>query len=132
MTKKGLSLNPMLYHPGFSEASTKNLNIQSENWKLLWMAAVAYSKGERAHASYLSEKGKFYGKLAREADEKASREIFEASFSESLLDAVHMVLVIGLVQKEGIEWSEDNPGTLVLRIDGLKEYSFMTSDSDSE
>uniref|UniRef100_A0A1D1XF32 NEDD4-binding protein 2 n=1 Tax=Anthurium amnicola TaxID=1678845 RepID=A0A1D1XF32_9ARAE len=141
-------------------------------------AAVAYSKGEGAHAGYLSEKGKFYRKLAREADEKASHEIFEAR-NKDIRNAVtidlhgqhvkqaikllklHLLLftyipsiqflrvitgcgthgvgrgkvkqsVIDLVEKEGIEWSEDNPGTVVLRIDGLKEYSFMTSDNDSE
>ncbi|KAK8956914.1 hypothetical protein KSP39_PZI001514 [Platanthera zijinensis] len=41
-------------------------------------ATLEYSRGERAHASYLSEKGKFYKNLAHEADEKASQEIFKS------------------------------------------------------
>ncbi|KAJ4977835.1 hypothetical protein NE237_008615 [Protea cynaroides] len=41
-------------------------------------AATAYSRGERSYASFLSEQGKSHNKMAREADEKASREIFEA------------------------------------------------------
>ncbi|KAK1303444.1 hypothetical protein QJS10_CPB11g00001 [Acorus calamus] len=44
-------------------------------------AAVAFSRGEHGQASYFSEQGKFHRKLAHEADEKASREIFESSNS---------------------------------------------------
>ncbi|XP_020583884.1 SMR domain-containing protein At5g58720 [Phalaenopsis equestris] len=56
-------------------ASEKNWNTMKSYYR---NAALAYSRGERAQASYLSEQGKFYKKLAHEADEKASREIFEA------------------------------------------------------
>ncbi|KAL6181317.1 hypothetical protein ACLB2K_047972 [Fragaria x ananassa] len=41
-------------------------------------AANAYSNGSRAYAGYLSEQAKVKAKLAREADEKASQEIFKA------------------------------------------------------
>ncbi|XP_050378266.1 SMR domain-containing protein At5g58720-like [Argentina anserina] len=41
-------------------------------------AANAYSSGSRAYAGYLSEQAKVKAKLAREADEKASQEIFKA------------------------------------------------------
>ncbi|KAA8549408.1 hypothetical protein F0562_001119 [Nyssa sinensis] len=41
-------------------------------------AATAYSNGEREYAAYLSEQGRLCNKMAREADEKASQEIFEA------------------------------------------------------
>lgn len=41
-------------------------------------AASAYSNGEKNYASYMSDKGKLYSKMAREADEKASMEIFKA------------------------------------------------------
>ncbi|PIA32237.1 hypothetical protein AQUCO_04500083v1 [Aquilegia coerulea] len=41
-------------------------------------AANAYSRGQRSYASYLSEQGKVHNKIAREADVKASQEIFES------------------------------------------------------
>ncbi|XP_022729121.1 SMR domain-containing protein At5g58720-like isoform X2 [Durio zibethinus] len=41
-------------------------------------AATAYSKGQRDYAAYLSDQGKKQTKLAREADEKASMDIFKA------------------------------------------------------
>ncbi|KAL6178345.1 hypothetical protein ACLB2K_049863 [Fragaria x ananassa] len=41
-------------------------------------AANVYSNGSRAYAGYLSEQAKVKAKLAREADEKASQEIFKA------------------------------------------------------
>ncbi|ESQ42502.1 hypothetical protein EUTSA_v10013268mg [Eutrema salsugineum] len=41
-------------------------------------AAEAYSKGGRAHAAYLSDKGRTASKLAQRADERASQDIFVA------------------------------------------------------
>ncbi|CAA7032298.1 unnamed protein product [Microthlaspi erraticum] len=41
-------------------------------------AAEAYSKGGRAHAAYLSDKGRTALKLAQKADERASQDIFVA------------------------------------------------------
>ncbi|CAH8386448.1 unnamed protein product [Eruca vesicaria subsp. sativa] len=41
-------------------------------------AAEAYSKGGRAHAAYLSDKGRVASKLAQRADERASQDIFVA------------------------------------------------------
>ncbi|KAM0944438.1 putative Smr domain-containing protein [Dioscorea sansibarensis] len=41
-------------------------------------AAAAYASGQWAHAAHLSEQGKHYSLLAREADERASRDIFHA------------------------------------------------------
>ncbi|XP_010483474.1 PREDICTED: SMR domain-containing protein At5g58720 isoform X1 [Camelina sativa] len=41
-------------------------------------AAEAYSKGGRAHAAYLSDKGRVASKLAQQADERASQDIFVA------------------------------------------------------
>ncbi|XP_059429665.1 SMR domain-containing protein At5g58720 [Corylus avellana] len=40
--------------------------------------------------------------------------------------------VIKLMQKEGIEWSEENQGTLLIKLNGYREFSFMDSDSDTE
>ncbi|OVA02691.1 Smr protein/MutS2 C-terminal [Macleaya cordata] len=41
-------------------------------------AATAFSRGQKDYAAYLSEQGRVENKRAREADEKASRKIFEA------------------------------------------------------
>ncbi|KFK27403.1 hypothetical protein AALP_AA8G378400 [Arabis alpina] len=41
-------------------------------------AAEAYSKGGRAHAAYLSDRGRTASKLAQRADERASQDIFVA------------------------------------------------------
>lgn len=62
------------YH-AFRSVAQKNWNTMRSYYQ---KATLAYSNGERAHASYLSEKGKFYKKLAHKADEKASQEIFES------------------------------------------------------
>ncbi|KAL6874660.1 hypothetical protein ACP4OV_013325 [Aristida adscensionis] len=40
--------------------------------------------------------------------------------------------VIELVEKEHIEWREENSGTIVLRLGGPREYRFLEHDSDSE
>ncbi|URE20861.1 hypothetical protein MUK42_11635 [Musa troglodytarum] len=40
--------------------------------------------------------------------------------------------VLGLVEKEGIKWREENAGTLILCLDEPKEYSFVKCDTDSE
>ncbi|XP_022847064.1 SMR domain-containing protein At5g58720 isoform X2 [Olea europaea var. sylvestris] len=41
-------------------------------------AATAFTNGERGYASYLSEQGRLHNKMAQEADEKASQDIFTA------------------------------------------------------
>uniref|UniRef100_A0A2P2K3G9 Uncharacterized protein MANES_01G161500 n=1 Tax=Rhizophora mucronata TaxID=61149 RepID=A0A2P2K3G9_RHIMU len=40
--------------------------------------------------------------------------------------------IINLLEKEGIEWKEENQGTLLIEVDGYKEYSFLESESDTE
>jgi hypothetical protein len=40
--------------------------------------------------------------------------------------------VIKLLQKEGIEWSEENQGTLLIKLTGYREFSFLDSESDTE
>ncbi|CAI9778711.1 unnamed protein product [Fraxinus pennsylvanica] len=40
--------------------------------------------------------------------------------------------VIGLLQKEGITWCEENSGTLIIRLDGRSNFNFLDCDSDSE
>ncbi|KAH7682435.1 Smr domain-containing protein [Dioscorea alata] len=141
-------------------------------------AAAAYASGQWAHAAHLSEQGKHYSLLAREADERASRDIFHAR-NKDIKNAVtidlhgqhvknaigllklHLLLfayipsvhflkvitgcgadgvgkgkikrsVINLVEKEEIQWSEENSGTLLLCIDGRTEYKFQECDSDTD
>ncbi|KAF5470449.1 hypothetical protein F2P56_010963 [Juglans regia] len=141
-------------------------------------AAVAFSKGEKQYAACLSEQGKAHTKLAREADGKASRDIFKARnkgienvvtidlHGQHVKQAMQYVKahllfgtyvpsfqtlrvitgcgshgvgkskvkqsVIKLMQKEGIEWSEENQGTLLIKLGGSREFSFMDSESDTE
>ncbi|KAK4483086.1 hypothetical protein RD792_010263 [Penstemon davidsonii] len=40
--------------------------------------------------------------------------------------------VINLLKNEGIEWSEENRGTLLIRLNGQTDFSFLDSGSDSE
>ncbi|XP_057955876.1 SMR domain-containing protein At5g58720 [Malania oleifera] len=141
-------------------------------------AAAAYSNGDCQVAAYLSEQGKFHNKMAREADEKASREIFMARnkgienvitidmHGQHIKQAIRLLKVhllfgtyvpsvqclrvitgcgthgvgkskvkqsvIDLLQKEGIEWREENPGSLLIKLDGQRELSFLDSEDDSE
>ncbi|KAI8574013.1 hypothetical protein RHMOL_Rhmol01G0320900 [Rhododendron molle] len=141
-------------------------------------AATAFSNGEREHAAYLSEQGRVYNKMAREADEKASQEIFKARnksienvitidlhgqhVKQALrLLKVHLLFgayvrsvqifrvitgcgrhgvgksklkqsVLDLVKREGIEWSEENRGTILIKLDGQREFSFLELESDSD
>uniref|UniRef100_A0A5B7BXI7 Putative Smr domain-containing protein n=1 Tax=Davidia involucrata TaxID=16924 RepID=A0A5B7BXI7_DAVIN len=141
-------------------------------------AATAYSNGEREYAAYLSEQGRLSNKMARQADEKASQEIFEAR-NKSIENVItidlhgqhvkqaigllklHLLFgayvrsiqsfrvitgcgshgvgksklkqsVIDLVEREGIEWTEENRGTVLIMLEGQREFSFLDSESDSE
>lgn len=141
-------------------------------------AATAYSNGERDYAAYMSEKGRTHNKIAREADEKASQDIFQAR-NKSIENVItidlhgqhvkpamkllklHLLFgayvrsvrwfrvitgcgthgmgksklkqsVANLLQKEGIQWSEENRGTLLIRLDGQTEFGFVDTDSDTE
>lgn len=141
-------------------------------------AATAYANGEREHAAYLSEKGQKQSQRAREADEKASKDIFVArnkSIENRITIDLHgqhvkqamkllklhllfgayvrsvrlfrvitgcgrhgvgksklKLTVIGLLDKEGIAWKEENSGTLLVKLDGQTDFSFLDTDSDEE
>ncbi|XVF05333.1 hypothetical protein REPUB_Repub05bG0163200 [Reevesia pubescens] len=141
-------------------------------------ATTAYSKGEWEYAAYLSDQGKIQTKLAREADERASQDIFKArnkAFENVItidlhgqnvkqamrLLKLHLLFgthvpsvqtlrvitgcgkhgmgksklkqsVIKLLEKEGIQWHEENRGTVVVKLDGYKEFNFLDFDSDTE
>ncbi|KAK4412479.1 SMR domain-containing protein [Sesamum alatum] len=141
-------------------------------------AATAFTNGEKEYAAYLSQQGRLQNKMAREADEKASQDIFTAR-NESIENVItidlhgqhikpamkllklHLLFgayvrsvrsfrvitgcgshgvgksklknsVINLLQKEGITWSEENRGTLFIRLDGQTDFSFLDSGSDSD
>lgn len=143
-------------------------------------AATAYTRGEREYASFLSEQGYIRTKMARNADEKASQDIFKARNKSienvitidlhgqhvkqamrllklhllfgSYASSIHCLrvitgcgshgvgksklkqLVINIVENEGVEWSEENQGTVLIKLDGQRrEFSFLDSDdSDTE
>nr|GMD18845.1 SMR domain-containing protein At5g58720 isoform X1 [Ipomoea batatas] len=40
--------------------------------------------------------------------------------------------VINLLEKEGIKWSEENRGTLLIKLHGQTNFSFLYSDSDND
>ncbi|KAE8687221.1 hypothetical protein F3Y22_tig00111022pilonHSYRG00285 [Hibiscus syriacus] len=141
-------------------------------------AVTAYSKGELGYAAYLSDQGNVQTKLAREADERASQDIFKArnkAFENvitidlhgqhvkqamrllklHLLFGIHVPSVrtlrvitgcgmhgmgkskvkqsiIKLLEKEDIQWREENRGTLLVKLDGYREFSFLDASSDTE
>ena len=40
--------------------------------------------------------------------------------------------VTKLLDRESIEWSEENRGTVLIKLNGCREFSFIDSDRDSE
>lgn len=151
--------------------------IASQHWGTMKSyyqeAAVAYSKGERALAAYLSGEGNYYKQLAREADEKASQQIFDIKnrdfqndvtidlhsqhvkeairllklHIESLacISSIHCLKVITgsargrikravtqFLEKEGINWTDENTGAIVIKIADINpdDLSFVNTDND--
>ncbi|XP_013682721.2 SMR domain-containing protein At5g58720-like isoform X2 [Brassica napus] len=75
---EGYQPNTLVKDDGYHELR-KGANDQWNVTKSYYQkAAEAYSKGGRAHAAYLSEKGRTASKLAQRADERASKDIFVA------------------------------------------------------
>ncbi|KAK9927976.1 hypothetical protein M0R45_025134 [Rubus argutus] len=138
-------------------------------------AATAYSNGSRAYAGYLSQEAKEKAKMALEAEEKASQEIFKAKNKDKgikndvmtidlhgqhvkqaiKLLKIHLLYgtnaqgirflrvitghgagksilkqsVIKLLQNEGVKWSEENPGALLIKLASQRDYfRFMERD----
>ncbi|XP_038876632.1 casein kinase 1-like [Benincasa hispida] len=40
--------------------------------------------------------------------------------------------VIKLLENEGVEWSEENRGTILIKLSGYREFNFLDSHSDTE
>ncbi|KAL5710269.1 hypothetical protein ACHQM5_020855 [Ranunculus cassubicifolius] len=142
-------------------------------------ASTAYTSGQKSYAAYLSDQGKVHNKVAREADEKASQDIFvsrnKAIRNTVTIDLhgqhvkqaikllkVHLLLfttyvpsvqilrvitgcgshgvgksklknsVIDLIQRAGIQWTEENRGTVLMKLDGHINVSFAESEGDLE
>ncbi|CAH9129230.1 unnamed protein product [Cuscuta epithymum] len=162
------------YHR-FREAS----KCHWESMKLCYeKAASASTNGNRQYAAYLSEQGNTHNTKAREADKKASLDVFEAR-NKSIENMItidlhgqhvkqamkylklHLVFggyvrsvksfrvitgcgssgvgksklknsVINLLEKEGIEWREENRGALLIKLHGETNFSFIDTDSDSD
>ncbi|XP_011080796.1 SMR domain-containing protein At5g58720 isoform X2 [Sesamum indicum] len=159
----------------YREAAKQHWNSMKSYYQ---KAATAFTNGEKEYAAYLSQQGRLQNKMAREADEKASQDIFSAR-NESIENVItidlhgqhikqamkllklHLLFgayvrsvrsfrvitgcgshgvgksklknsVINLLQKEGITWSEENRGTLFIRLDGQRDFSFLDSGSDSD
>lgn len=49
-----------------------------------------------------------------------------------LLETATAMQVINLLDKEGIEWREENRGALLIKLHGQTNFSFIDSDSDSD
>lgn len=137
-------------------------------------AGVAHSKGQKGYAAVLSEEGRKYSKMGRQAEERASQEIFRAR-NKNIENAItidlhgqhvkqamrllkfHLLLpsiqklkvitgcgshgvgksklkqsVVRLIEREGIEWSEENQGMVVIKLDQRRNFSFVDADSDSD
>ncbi|KAL0289941.1 UNVERIFIED_CONTAM: SMR domain-containing protein [Sesamum calycinum] len=159
----------------YREAAKQHWNSMKSYYQ---KATTAFTNGEKEYAAYLSQQGRLQNKMAREADEKASQDIFTAR-NESIENVItidlhgqhikqamkllklHLLFgayvrsvrsfrvitgcgshgvgksklknsVINLLQKEGIAWSEENRGTLFIRLDGQRDFSFLDSGSDSD
>ncbi|RYR27774.1 hypothetical protein Ahy_B01g051826 isoform C [Arachis hypogaea] len=115
-------------------------------------ASTAYAKGDRSYAAYLSDQGKEQTKIAQKADTKASHDIFIARnkgienvitidlHGQHVKPAMRMLklhllfgsYVVNLLHKERMEWCEENRGTLLIKLNGWREFSFLDTDSDSD
>ncbi|KAJ0765283.1 putative Smr domain-containing protein [Helianthus annuus] len=141
-------------------------------------AATAYANGKREYAAYLSDQGRICNEKARQADERASQDIFNSRNKDienvitidlhgqhvkqgMKLLKLHLLFgayvrsvrlfrvitgcgshglgkskikqtVVNLLEAENIEWKEENRGTLLIKLNGQREFSFLDSGSDSD
>lgn len=157
-------------------------NTASQHWDSMkscyHKAATAYANGKREYAAYLSDQGKMYNEKARQADVRASQDIF-SSRNKNIENVItidlhgqhvkqgmkllklHLLFgayvrsvrvfrvitgcgshglgksklkqsVVNLLETENIEWKEENRGTLLIKLNGQREFSFLDTGSDSE
>ncbi|KAI3678497.1 hypothetical protein L6452_37792 [Arctium lappa] len=157
-------------------------NTASQHWDSMksyyHKAATAYANGKREYAAYLSDQGRMCNEKARQADQRASQDIFN-SRNKSIENVItidlhgqhvkqgmkllklHLLFgayvrsvrlfrvitgcgshglgksklkqsVVNLLETENIEWKEENRGTLLIKLNGQREFSFLDSGSDTE
>lgn len=154
-------------------------NTASQHWDSMksyyHQAATAYSSGKREYAAYLSDQGRVCNEKARQADERASQDIFN-SRNKTIENVItidlhgqhvkqgmkllklHLLFgayvrsvrvfrvitgcasgrsklkqsVVNLLEAENIDWKEENRGTLLIKLNGQREFGFLDSGSDSE
>lgn len=56
----------------------------------------------------------------------------EQRYSGLLYHSFSSLQVVNLLENEGIEWSEENRGTVLVKLSGQREFSFQDSASDTE
>ncbi|KAI3806300.1 hypothetical protein L1987_22199 [Smallanthus sonchifolius] len=157
-------------------------NTASQHWDSMksyyHKAASAYADGKQEYAAYLSEQGRICNEKARQADKRASQDIFNSRNKDienvitidlhgqhvkqgMKLLKLHLLFgayvrsvrlfrvitgcgshglgksklkqsVVNLLEAENIEWKEENRGTLLIKLNGQREFSFLDSASDSD
>ncbi|KAI3760403.1 hypothetical protein L1987_50798 [Smallanthus sonchifolius] len=157
-------------------------NTASQHWDSMksyyHKAASAYADGKREYAAYLSEQGRIFNEKARQADKRASQDIFNSRNKDienvitidlhgqhvkqgMKLLKLHLLFgayvrsvrlfrvitgcgshglgksklkqsVVNLLEAENIDWKEENRGTLLIKLNGQREFSFLDSASDSD
>ncbi|CAJ1960375.1 unnamed protein product [Sphenostylis stenocarpa] len=80
-------------------------------------AATAYTKGNGAYAAYLSDQ------TLRVITGCGSHGFGKSKLKQSVID---------LLEREAIEWREENRGTVLIKLNQRTEYSFLDSNSDSD
>ncbi|CAI9106966.1 OLC1v1006220C2 [Oldenlandia corymbosa var. corymbosa] len=170
----------------YSSAKGDDYQVLRQNAKQHWesmklcytKAASAFSNGNKDYATYMSEQGRKHNMIARESEEKASRDIFESRNKgiENVITIdlhgqhvkqamrllkLHLLFgayvrsvrsfrvitgcgshglgksklkqsVVNLLEREGITWAEENRGSLLVRLDQQKEFSFLDSDDECD
>ncbi|KAG6480179.1 hypothetical protein ZIOFF_063657 [Zingiber officinale] len=144
-------------------------DTSKKHWEMMQAcyqkAAVVYSRGQRAHASFLSEKVNLL-KTQCSSNKHIKNVVTIDLHGQHVKQAIrllklHLLLftyipsvqylkvitgcgadvvgkgkmkrsVLALSKKEGIVWTEENVGTLLLHIGEPKQYSFVECDSDSD
>jgi hypothetical protein len=92
--------NPVHHFKSYGELDDYDRLRRSanEHWRTMQYyfdeAAAAYGRGERCRAAALSEKGKEYKQLAREASDRASYRIFDSKYVRSCFGC-HCEVVVG-------------------------------------
>ncbi|KAI3507893.1 hypothetical protein L1887_22888 [Cichorium endivia] len=193
VVKKMESFGQMLDYPSEEDSAKKHVpakgddyhncrNTASQHWDSMksyyHKAATAYASGRREYAAYLSDQGRMCNEKARQADKRASHDIFDSrnkKFENVItidlhgqhvkqgmkLLKLHLLFgayvrsvrmfrvitgcgshglgrsklkqsVVNLLETENIEWKEENRGTLLIKLNGQREFGFLDSGSDSE